>query len=70
MNKKHCILCMFCVLVGAVLCACQGRSPEQESAPEKTEQSGWLETPSCSGFCTLSARGCFALSGVLLDKYG
>ena len=44
MNKKYCILCMLGVLVGAALCACQGRSPEKESAPEKTEQSGWTET--------------------------
>lgn len=43
MHKRHCILYMF---VCVMLCACQGRTSEQESAYGKTEQSRWPQTES------------------------
>lgn len=45
MNKKHCILCILCMFVGVMLCACQRTAIEKEPVPEKMEpQSGWPET--------------------------
>lgn len=45
MYKKHCILCILCMFMGVMLCACQRTAFEKEPAPEKMEsQRGWSET--------------------------